>query len=378
MGEIKLVLPGASPTGSGLAATGTVLTKTSTTMNQLQKLTESEQKQVSDFAKQIDLRDSALIVSYGVAAQKKLGGLTKNALKGVSGQDTGEVGKLLAEMSVSIKSYNDEANDSKKPSFLRSVQKKAETLRVKYDSVTHTLERIAKELENQRMKLLADVNMLDDMYNKNLDYYKELTMYILAGRERLEEAENGELEELRKNAEMSGSQEDAFLYNDFRNMCDNFSHQLSDLEITRTVCLQTAPQIRLVQDTNTQLVRKIQSSINNTLPIWEQKLAIALALEHSRLAAEAQKSVTDLTGKMLEDTAKLLHLATTESAREAERGIIDIDAVIASNTELIAAIQDVLSIREEGCKARAEARVVLEKAEEELRQTLLGASQRQR
>lgn len=381
MGEINLVLPGTmsdtSKESEYLMSREDVLSATSETMNQLQKLSESEQRQVDNFAKQIDLHNSAIIASYGEAAQRKLETLTDGALKGVAGRDTGEIGKLLSEMSVSIKNFNDETVDSKAPGFLRKAKKKTETLRVKYDGVSNTLDRIKKDLEGQRMRLLTDVNMLDGMYKQNLDYYKELTMYILAGRQKLEETQRGELEELRRKAETTGSQEDAFLYNDLRNMCENFDKQLYDLELTRTVCLQTAPQIRLVQNTNAQLVRKIQSSINNSIPIWKQKLAIALAMEHNRTATEAQKSMTDLTSKMLEENARLLHMGTVAAAKEAERGIIDIESVVLCNGELIATIDDVLSIQEEGRKARAEAKIELQKAEEELRQKLLSASQRQ-
>lgn len=381
MSEINLVLPGTMPTMSKesdfLTSREEIQAATSETMQQLQKLSEAEQRQVDNFAKQINLHDSAVIASYGEAAQRKLETLTDGALKGVAGRDTGEIGKLLTEMSVSIKNFNDDTVDNKTPGIFRRAKKKAETLRVKYEGVTVTLDRIKKDLEGQRMRLLTDVNMLDGMYQQNLDYYKELTMYILAGRQKLEETQNGELEELKQKAEMTGSQEDAFLYNDLRNMCENFDKQLYDLELTRTVCLQTAPQIRLVQNTNAQLVRKIQSSINNSIPIWKQKLAIALAMEHNRTATEAQKSMTDLTSRMLEENAKLLHMGTVAAAKEAERGIIDIESVVLCNSELIATIDDVLNIQEEGRKARAEAKIELRKAEEDLRQKLLSVSQRQ-
>jgi len=381
MSEIKLELPkmtsevSADPERS--ISKTEVLNDTSEAISQLQRLSESERRQVDSFAKQIDLHNSAIIASYGEAAQRKLESLTDNALSSVSGRDTGEVGDLLAEMSIEIKNFNDDTVDSKVPSLFRSVKKKTETLRVKYDSVSSTLDRIKKDLEAQRLRLLTDVDMLDGMYQQNLDYYKELTMYILAGRQKLEETQNGELEDLRRKAETTGSQEDAFLYNDLRNMCENFDQQLYDLELTRTVCLQTAPQIRLVQNTNSQLVRKIQSSINNSIPIWKQKLAIALAMEHNQAATRAQKGITDLTSKMLVENAKSLHMGTVAAAKEAERGIIDIEAVMVSNTELIATIDDVLNIQEEGRKTRAEAKVELQKAEEELRKKLLNASQRQ-
>lgn len=381
MSEINLVLPGTmsdvTETFGTMETKAEVLNATSETMSQLQKLSAAEQRQVDNFAKQIDLHNSAIIASYGEAAQRKLETLTDSALKGVAGRDTGEIGKLLTEMSVSIKNFNAETVDNKAPSIFRKAKKKAETLRVKYDGVTATLDRIRKDLEGQRLRLLTDVNMLDSMYGQNLDYYKELTMYILAGRQKLEETQQGELEVLRQKAEMSGSQEDAFAYNDLKNMCENFDKQLYDLELTRTVCLQTAPQIRLVQNTNAQLVRKIQSSINNSIPIWKQKLAIALAMEHNRTATEAQKSMTDLTSRMLEENAKLLHMGTVAATKEAERGIIDIESVMLCNSELIATIDDVLNIQEEGRKARAEAKIELGKAEEELRQKLLSASQRQ-
>ncbi len=347
----------------------------SDTLRQIEKLSPDEQVQVENFAKQIDLHDIDIVTRYGEAAQSKLQTFTDNALEGVRGNDVGEIGKLLTEMSVSIKAFNDET-DSKFMGFLRSTKRKAESLRVRYDDVTETLERIKKDLVGRRMILLKDNKMLDTIYNQNLEYFKELTMYVLAGKQKLAEARSGELENLRRIASESNDQADAFAYSDFKDHCESFEKQLFDLELTRSVCLQTAPQIRMVQQANVLLARKIQSSINNTIPIWKQKIAIALAIQHTEDAAKAQKATTDLTSQMLEDNAKQLHFSVTAAAKEAERGVIDIEALKNSNTELLATIDDVITIQEEGRQKRAAAELELRKAEEDLKQKLIGVSQR--
>ncbi len=345
------------------------------TLTQVEKLSPEEQEQVDIFAKQINLHDSEVIMRYGESTQQKLEKFTDGALQGVAGRDVGEIGDLLTEMTTSIKDFNEKA-ESKVMVFIRTLKKKADILTVKYSEVSETLEKIKKELLGQRTTLLVDIKMLDKMYNDNLEYYKELTMYIMAGYQALKEAREGELCELKHRAEVSGAQEDALRYSDLKDRCENFEKQLYDLELTRSVCLQTAPQIRLVQKTDEQLVRKIQSSINNTIPIWKQKIAIALAIQHNEEAAKVQKGITDLTSQMLEDNAKKLHTSVVAAARESERGVIDVQAIITSNTELLATFDDIWSIQEEGCKARADARIELRKAEESLKQKLLQASQR--
>lgn len=355
-----------------------VLEEVSEAVQQIGRLQPEEQRQVEAFARQIDLHSSEVITRYGETAQRKLETFTNGALKGVVGRDIGEIGNLLSEMSVNIKEFNNESNGGGLFGIIRSAKKKAEILQVKYTEVSGTLERVKKELMGQRTALLVDIKMLDEMYQQNLEYYKELTMYILAGQQKLEEARRGELEELKHKAEITGAQEDAFAYNDFRDQCENFEKQLYDLELTRAVCLQTAPQIRLVQKTDDQLARKIQSSINNTIPIWKQKIAVALAIQHNEDAARMQKEITDLTSQMMEETARKLHASTVAAAKEAERGIIDIEAVKVSNTELLATIDDVLTIQEEGRQKRRAAEIELRKAEEDLKQKLLGASQRAR
>lgn len=374
MSEIKLELPRATLPSEVTAEE--VMTETSSSVEQMEKLTSEEKRQVEAFAKQINLHDSAVIACYGEPAQRKLESFTDTALKGVSGHDVGEIGNLLSEMSVSIKDFNADASESKVLNLFRSAKKKAEVLRVKYTDVSGTLERVKKELSGRRTVLLVDIKALDKMYEQNLNYYKELTMYILAGKQKLEETRATELEELRKKAEITGTQEDAFAYSDLKDCCENFEKQLYDLELTRAVCLQMAPQIRLVQKTDQQLVQRIQSSINNSIPIWKQSIAIALAIQHNEEAAEAQKEITDLTSKMFEDNAKRLHASTVAAAKEAERGIIDIEALKTSNAELLATIDDVIAVQEEGRKARAEAEIELRKAEDELKQKLIGSSQR--
>jgi len=360
---------------SATVSDANVLQEVSDTMQQIARLQPEEQQQVESFAKQIDLHSSEIITRYGETAQQKLETFTNGALAGVVGRDVGEIGDLLSEMSVNIKDFNKDVENGGFFGVLRSVQKKAEVVRVKYTEVSGTLERVKKELLGQRTTLLVDIKMLDEMYQQNLEYYKELTMYILAGKQKLEETRNGELAELKHKAEITGTQEDAFLYSDLKDQCENFEKQLYDLELTRAVCLQTAPQIRLVQKTDEQLARKIQSSVNNTIPIWKQKIAVALAIQHNEDASKMQKQITDLTSQMMEETARKLHASTVAAAKESERGIIDVEAIKVSNTELLATIDDVLTIQEEGRQKRAAAEIELRKAEEDLKQKLLGTSQ---
>jgi len=377
--SITLELPKATAEETATSAAVTevnVLKEVDDTLQQIARLQPEEQQQVESFAKQIDLHSSEIITRYGEAAQQKLETFTNGALEGVVGRDVGEIGDLLSEMSVSIKDFNKDVESGGLFGVFRSMQRKAEIMRVKYTEVAGTLERVKKDLLGQRTTLLVDIKMLDEMYQQNLEYYKELTMYILAGKQKLDEARKGELAELKRKAEATGVQEDAFLYSDFKDQCENFEKQLYDLELTRAVCLQTAPQIRLVQKTDEQLARKIQSSVNNTIPIWKQKIAVALAIQHNEDAAKMQKQITDLTSQMMEETARKLHASTVAAAKESERGIIDIEAIKVSNTELLATIDDVLTIQEEGRKRRAAAEIELRKAEEDLQQKLLGASQR--
>lgn len=380
MSEIKLELPKAAPESNPQAtevvAQQDVFSEVNETLQAVAKLSPDEQRQIEEFAKQIDLHDSAVVMRYGEAAQSKLESFTDTALKGVSGHDVGEIGDLLSEMTVSIKDFNNQSSDKGLLNVFRSAKKKVEILRVKYTEISGTLERVKKDLLGQRTTLLVDIKTLDEMYEQNLEYYKELTMYILAGKQKLEQTRAGELQELKQKAEQTGTQEDAFLYKDLQDQCESFEKQLYDLELTRSVCLQTAPQIRLIQQTDKQLAQKIQSSINNTIPIWKQKIAIALALEHNAEAARMQKEVTDLTSEMIRENAKNLHTGMVAATKEAERGIIDVDAITTSNAELLATIDDVLNIQEEGRRKRAEAEVELRKAEDDLKQKLIGASKR--
>lgn len=379
---IQLELPGMASEETAVKTNETVATQdifseVSETLQQIEKLTPEEQQQVNDFAKQIDLHNSAITTGYGEAAQSKMESYADAALKGVTGRDIGEIGNLLSTLAVNIEDFNTEsASDGKIRGLFRSAKKKAETMQVKYTEVSATLERVKKDLLGQNATLKVDIGKLDEMYRHNREYYKELTMYILAGKQKLEETQNGELQELKRKAEQTGSEEDAFLYKDLKDQCETFEKRLYDLNLTRSICLQTAPQIRLVQQTDIQLAQKIQSSIANTIPIWKQKIAIALALQHSTEAAQIQKGITDLTSEMLRENAKQLHMGVTAAAREAERGIVDIEAIQESNAELLSTIDDVLNIQEEGRRKRAEAEVALRKIEDDLKQKLIGASQR--
>lgn len=381
MSDIKLELPDSLPTPgttfvstpeSAPAKDEAILAEVTATIQQIESLPEEDQRQIEDFAKQIDLHSNDLILRYGVKAQEKLTSFTDSALQGVKSRDLGEVGNLLTEMSVNIKGFNSAA-DNKFFGTIRSAKK----LRAKYTDVCTVLENVKKGLMGQHAMLLVDIKLLDQLFKQNLEYYKELTMYILAGKKRLEEIRNGELAELRKTAETSITASDAFAYQDLENHCNSFEQQLSDLEITRAICLQTAPQIRLVQRTDEQLIRKIQSSINNTIPIWKQKIALALAIQHSEDAAKMQKEITDLTSEMLKETAKKLHVSAVAAAKESERSIVDIDAFKTSNDELLTTIDDVLMIQKEGCEKRIAAEIELRKAEGELRAKLIGVRDQQ-
>lgn len=377
MSSIKLELPetGLENEARNETRLSEVAGETAATFAVAENLSSEEQAQVQAFAKQIDLHNSAVITCYGEGAQRKLESFTNKALEGVTGRDVGEIGKLLSEMSVSIKNFDTDVDDGKVLGFFRSTKKKVESLRVRYEEISKSLERIKKELLGQRTTLIVDIKMLDEMYQQNLEYYKELTMYIMAGKAKLEETRSGEMEALRLKAQETNTEENAFAYSDLRDRCDSFENQLYDLELTRQICLQTAPQIRLVQKNDERIAQKIQSSMNNTIPVWKQKITLALAIQHSEDATRMQKEITDLTSEMIRENARRLHASTVAAAREAERGIIDLDAIKTSNAELLATIDEVISIHEEGRKKRAEAEIELRAAEDELKQKLIGMKQ---
>ncbi|MEG0779086.1 MAG: toxic anion resistance protein [Oscillospiraceae bacterium] len=333
-------------------------------------LTDAEKVAVDEFSKKIDLSDSNLILQYGVAAQKNVAGFSENALSSVRTKDLGEVGDALSGLVVELKGFGEEEKKGFAGFFKKSTSK-IETMKTQYDKVEGNVDKIVRQLEQHQVALLKDVAMFDQMYELNLKYYKELTMYILAGKKRLNEVRAGELADLRKTAETSGAQEDAQKYNDLAQMCERFEKKIHDLELTRMISIQMGPQTRLLQNNDTQMVEKIQSSLVNTIPLWKSQMVLALGLEHSRQATAAQSAVTNMTNELLKKNADLLKTGTVETAREAERSIVDIETLQHTNEQLISTLDEVLHIQQEGAEKRRAAEVELGRIEGELKQKLM-------
>ena len=335
-------------------------------------LTEEEKKAVEEFSKKIDIGDSNLVLQYGAAAQKNIASFSESALNSVRTKDLGEIGKSLSDLVVELKGFGQE-EDEKKGLFglFKKSGNKIESLKAQYSKVETNVDRIAHELEQHQVTLLKDVAMFDQMYELNLKYYKELTMYILAGKKRLAAVRAGELEELRKQAEASGAQEDAQRYNDMVQMCERFEKKLHDLELTRMISIQMGPQTRLLQNNDTLMVEKIQSSLVNTIPLWKSQMVLALGMEHSRQATAAQSAVTEMTNELLKKNAEMLKTGTIATAKEAERSIVDIETLKHTNEQLISTLDEVLNIQRDGAAKRKAAEVELGKIEGELKQKLM-------
>ena len=335
-------------------------------------LTEEEKKAVEEFSKKIDIGDSNLVLQYGAAAQKNIASCSESALNSVRTKDLGEIGKSLSDLVVELKGFGQE-EDEKKGLFglFKKSGNKIESLKAQYSKVETNVDRIAHELEQHQVTLLKDVAMFDQMYELNLKYYKELTMYILAGKKRLAAVRAGELEELRKQAEASGAQEDAQRYNDMVQMCERFEKKLHDLELTRMISIQMGPQTRLLQNNDTLMVEKIQSSLVNTIPLWKSQMVLALGMEHSRQATAAQSAVTEMTNELLKKNADMLKTGTIATAKEAERSIVDIETLKHTNEQLISTLDEVLNIQRDGAAKRKAAEVELGKIEGELKQKLM-------
>lgn len=334
-------------------------------------LTEAEKKVVDDFSKKIDLNDSQLILQYGVAAQKGVATFSESALSSVRTKDLGEVGDTLSSLVVELKSFGQEEEEKGLFGFFKKAGNKMEAMKAQYGKAEANVEKIARELEQHQVVLMKDIAMFDQMYELNLKYYKELTMYILAGKKRLTEIRSTELEELRKKAESSGKAEDAQAYNDLSQMCDRFEKKLHDLELTRMVSIQMGPQTRMLQNNDTLMVEKIQSSLVNTIPLWKSQMVLALGLENSRKATEAQSAVTQATNDLLKKNADMLKMGTIATAREAERSIIDIETLQHTNEQLISTLDEVLQIQRDGAQKRREAEQQLGKIEGELKAKLM-------
>ena len=335
-------------------------------------LTEEEKKAVEEFSKKIDIGDSNLVLQYGAAAQKNIASFSESALNSVRTKDLGEIGKSLSDLVVELKGFGQE-EEEKKGLFglFKKGGNKIESLKAQYSKVETNVDKIAHELEQHQVTLLKDVAMFDQMYELNLKYYKELTMYILAGKKRLAAVRAGELEELRKQAEASGAQEDAQRYNDMAQMCERFEKKLHDLELTRMISIQMGPQTRLLQNNDTLMVEKIQSSLVNTIPLWKSQMVLALGMEHSRQATAAQSAVTEMTNELLKKNADMLKTGTIATAKEAERSIVDIETLKHTNEQLISTLDEVLNIQRDGAAKRKAAEVELGKIEGELKQKLM-------
>lgn len=336
------------------------------------KLTEAEQKMVDDFSEKIDLNDSGIVLQYGSAAQKKIADFSDNALEGVRTKDLGEVGNMITDLVAELKGFNIEPEEKKGFfSIFRKAGSGIAKLKTKYDKAEVNVDRITDVLEDHQNQLLTDIVMLDKMYENNLSYFKELTMYILAGKKKLEQERATTLIELEEKAKTSGLAEDAQAANDFAKLCDRFEKKLHDLEMTRTISIQMAPQIRLIQNGDTLMAEKIQSTINNTIPLWKNQMVLALGLAHSKAAVEAQREVSDLTNELLKKNAEALKTGTVAIAEESERSIVDIETVRYTNEQLISTLNEVLRIADEGRAKRLAAENEMIMIENELKTKLL-------
>ena len=333
-------------------------------------LTEQERAAVDEFMKKIDITDTNLVLNYGVAAQKSVATFSENALSSVRNKDLGEVGETLSNLVVEVKGFGQEEKKGFAGLF-RKQKDKLELMRAQYGKAETSVNRIVSELEKHQVTLMKDIAMLDQMYELNLKYYKELTMYIIAGKKRLAEVRSGELEELRKKAEASGLAEDAQAYNDYAQKCERFEKKLHDLELTRMVSLQMGPQTRLLQNNDTLMVEKIQSSLVNTIPLWKSQMVLALGMEHSRQATAAQSAVAQTTNELLKKNADMLKMGTIATAKEAERSIVDIETLQHTNEQLVSTLDEVVNIQREGAQKRKEAEVELGRIEGELKQKLM-------
>ena len=334
-------------------------------------LTEEERVAVDAFSKKIDIRDTNQVLQYGAAAQKSVASFSENALNNVRNKDMGEIGDDLSRLVVELKGFGEDEEKKGLKGLFKKAGNRVEIMKAQYSKVEANVDKIAQNLENHQITLLKDVAMFDQKYELNLKYYKELTMYILAGKKRLAEVRATEVEELRKKAEQTGLAEDAQAYNDLVSLCDRFEKKLHDLELTRMVSIQMGPQTRLLQNNDTLMIEKIQSSLVNTIPLWKSQMVLALGLEHSRQATAAQNAVTEMTNELLKKNADTLKMGTIATAKEAERSIVDIETLQHTNQQLISTLDEVLNIQREGAQKRRAAEAELGRIEGELKQKLL-------
>ncbi|MBR0173024.1 MAG: toxic anion resistance protein [Lachnospiraceae bacterium] len=339
-------------------------------------LSDEELRQIDEFSGQIDLSNTAAILNYGVGTQRKLADFSEKTLESVRTKDMGEVGNMVTDLVVQLKDFDTDDDKGFFGNLLKKSKNKAEALKTRYSKVETNVTAITNELEKHQVTLLKDVDMLDKMYDMNLSYYKELTMYVLAGKKKLESVRANELVEAQKQAQASGLPEDAQRAKDIADQCDRFEKKLHDLELTRTVAMQTGPQIRLMQSSDTAMAEKIQSTIVNTIPLWKNQMVIALGIEHSAQAAKAQKAVSDTTNELLKKNADKLKIATVENAKEVERGIVDIETLKHTNEQLISTLDEVMKIQAEGREKRKLAEQELVQIEDQLKNKILEAAGR--
>lgn len=340
------------------------------------ELTAEEQKQVNEFAEKIDLTNTQMILQYGAGSQKKIADFSESALNTIKTKDLDEVGELLTRVVGQLREFNEE--DKGFFHIFKRQSDRLKDLKAKYDKVETNIGKITGVMESHQITLMKDVNMLDKMYELNLSYFKELSMYILAGKKKLEHAKTVELSELLKKAERTKLPEDTQTAKDFAAMCDRFEKKIYDLELTRAISLQMAPQIRLIQSNDITMSEKIQSTLVNTIPLWKSQMVIAIGLDHASDAAKAQRAVSDMTNGLLKKNAEALKIASVETAKEAERGIVDIETLKSTNQTLMTTLDDVMKIQEEGREKRRLAEADLQRIENEMRQKLLEISSNSR
>ena len=334
-------------------------------------LTKEEQQAVKSFAEQIDIGNSQQILTYGAAAQKNIADFSESALESVRTKDMGEIGDMITGLVKELKSIETPEQKKGLAALFQRAGNGIENMKLQYSKAETNVDRISGALEEHQRVLMKDVAIMDQMYDKNLDYYKQLTMYILAGREKIAHERNVTLADLRQKAQQSGKPEDAQAVNDYANLIDRFEKKIHDLELTRIVSLQMGPQIRMLQNNDTLMIEKIQTSLVNTIPLWTSQMVLNLGIQHSREAVEAQRAVTDMTNQLLRSNSQMLKMAAVETAKEAERSVVDIETLKQSNENLIATLDEVMQIQADGRQKRAEAEAEIRRIEGELKQKLL-------
>jgi uncharacterized protein YaaN involved in tellurite resistance len=338
------------------------------------QLSEEEMKQIDAFVDQIDITNSQGIMNYGAGTQKKMADFSEKAIDNVRTKDMGQVGDMISGLVTELKNFEVEEDEKGLKALFKKSANKVTALKARYTSVEKNVETISNELERHQMQLMKDVATLDNMYKLNLNYYKELSMYIIAGKKKLEQVRANELVEAQKKAEQSGLPEDAQAAKDMAALCDRFEKKIYDLELTRTIAMQTGPQIRMVQSADTAMAEKIQSTIVNTIPLWKNQMVIAIGIEHSAQAAKAEREVNDMTNALLKKNADMLKVASVEAARESERGIVDMETLKHTNETLISTLDEVMKIQTEGKERRKNAEAELSQIETQLREKLLQAA----